>query len=167
MNFQHNDKEGNPFPQDNSYQDDEKEDYKFGIERARDFGGLLKVLQDGDLVKDIIKKEGLYFKDLADYLMTKGYFCREAYEITSKLYKYLCLKNKSIKWLSDDELKMFSPALNRDVIEEIFDPVNSVRGKKSFGSTNPNLVRKAIAKEEKWLKSGRLERKIVYDCKDK
>ena len=58
---------------------------------------------------------------------------------------------KDIKSLSLKELKGFSPLLELDV-KALLKAEASVKGKKSYGSTNPALVRQQIAQWKKRLK---------------
>jgi ADP-dependent phosphofructokinase/glucokinase len=44
----------------------------------------------------------------------------------------------------------------KDIYTDIISGYHSINSKKSLGSTNPQLVRQTIAKEEKWLKTAYL-----------
>lgn len=66
-------------------------------------------------------------------------------------------------------IKNFSEMFNalEGIYYDAISGYHGINSKKSSGSTNPKLVREAIAREEKWLKSayhfhghGQLERKI-------
>jgi argininosuccinate lyase len=81
--------------------------------------------------------------DLADYLVDKGVPFREAHGITAGIVRYTRHKEKGLDALSLDELRGFSPLFESDV-GEVFSYENSIRRKRTSGSTHPDEVRRQI-----------------------
>lgn len=100
-------------------------------------------------------KDGLYCTDLVGYLITKGLSNTSAQIVVRSLFLHAEKVNKNLRELSDKELSKFNQYLNHELMMEFIDPIHSVYGKKSFGSTNPDLVRQAVKREEKWLSNFR------------
>jgi argininosuccinate lyase len=95
---------------------------------------LTKLIPTIKINKDKIDKqledESLYATDLAHYLVKKGIAFKQAHAIIGNLVRF-SLNNKKIKDMGEEELKKFSPYINKQVIRKIFDPVYSVKSKKS------------------------------------
>jgi argininosuccinate lyase len=85
----------------------------------------------------------LFSTDLVDYLVRKGVPFREAHGIVGGLVSDAENKNEQIHTLSLGELQRHSPCIGPDVFE-IFDPMHSVRQKKTAGSTHPDWVKVQI-----------------------
>lgn len=81
--------------------------------------------------------------DIAEYLVKKGLPFRKAHELTGKLVFYCISRKKKLEELTLRELNKFSPLISDDIYFYLR-PEKSVRGKKSFGSTSPDEVRKQI-----------------------
>ena len=88
--------------------------------------------------------------DVAEYLVRKGLPFRKAHEVTGKIVLYCVGKKKRLEELALKELKKFSPLISEDVYT-FLSPYESVRGKKSVGSTSPEEVRKQIKRFKKIL----------------
>jgi len=86
--------------------------------------------------------------DLAEFLVKKGLPFREAHQVVGKVVKYADAKKKNLSNLSLAQLKQFSKLFDQKV-EQILSAKNSVRNRKTAGSTNPKLVAGQI---EKWSK---------------
>jgi argininosuccinate lyase len=81
--------------------------------------------------------------DLAEYLVKKGVPFRKAHEVTGKIVLY-CIKNKKkLEELTLKELNNFSRLIKNDIYSHLT-VENSIRHKKSFGSTSPDEVKKQI-----------------------
>ena len=76
--------------------------------------------------------ESLYATDLADYLVSRGVAFGRAHHIIGRLVKYAIEKEKSIKDLTDTELKKFSPNLGRAGVLKCLSAAASVASKKSI-----------------------------------
>ncbi len=85
----------------------------------------------------------LLITDLANYLVKKGVPFRQAHRICGNLVKYLTKKGKRLEEVSLEELKKFSKEFEGDVLK-LMEPKESVKNKKTFGSTNPDLVKEQL-----------------------
>ncbi len=81
--------------------------------------------------------------DVAEYLVRKGLPFRKAHEVTGKVILYCVGKKKGLDELALEELKKFSPLISEDIYM-FLSPDESVRGKKSTGSTSPEEVKRQI-----------------------
>lgn len=117
---------------------------------------LVKVLYGVKIKVDKMKlssqNEFIFAADICEYLVTKKYSNRDAHEITGKLIRYSIDKKKSIKEMSDNELKRFVPELNRKMMKDLLNPIKSVSRVKSYGGSNPKSVRHQIAYWERQLR---------------
>lgn len=104
-----------------------------------------------DVVAKRINDESFFSVDVMEYLIKKGVSYREAHDIVGTMVKECLDKGKKISSLSTAQLKRFSKHLNADV-KTLLNPKMSVRIKKSFGSTNPDLVAQQLKRWEKILK---------------
>ena len=90
--------------------------------------------------------------DLADYIVIElNIPFRKAYQITAKIVNYAEVKKKRFDELSIKEIKKIEPKLNEEVLK-IFDLKNSIKSKKSYGSTSFENIKKMINKYKKELK---------------
>jgi argininosuccinate lyase len=88
--------------------------------------------------------------DLADYLTTKGVAFRQAHEITGKAVLYAEEKNKKLDALSLEELRSFSPVIEKDVFDYIR-MENAVNRRNTIGGTARQQVVEQIKKAKKEL----------------
>jgi len=88
--------------------------------------------------------------DVAEYLVKKGLPFRRAHEVTGKIVLYCIGKKKKLEELTLKELNKFSPLISEDIYS-FLKPEESVRGKKSAGSTSPEEVKKQIKKHMRRL----------------
>ncbi len=97
---------------------------------------LAKLIRSIKINKDNIarqlKDESLYATDLAYYLAEKKVPFRKAHELVGKIIKDSLAMKRRIKEMTNEELKKYSPLLNKEVIANIFDAEKSVSSKKSF-----------------------------------
>ena len=98
-----------------------------------------------------IQDESLFSVDIVEYLIKKGVSYRKAHDIVGSMVRDCLDKGKKISSLSDKELQKYSPELKEDV-RNILNAWASVSLKKSFGSTNPNLVRQQLVAWSRRLK---------------
>jgi argininosuccinate lyase len=104
-----------------------------------------------DRLKGRIKDESFFSVDILDYLVKKGASYREAHDTVGRMVKECLDRGRRIKDLTLGELRAFSPRFGLDV-KRLLDPGVSVNGKKSFGSTNPAMVRSRIVFWKRRLK---------------
>ena len=90
--------------------------------------------------------------DFADYLVQNNNLSfREAYKISAKLVNYAEKKGKKFNELSFNEVKRMKSDLNENVMK-IFNVINSVNIKTSYGGTSTKNIKKMISKLKKELK---------------
>ena len=90
--------------------------------------------------------------DFADYLVQNNNLSfREAYKISAKLVNYAEKKGKKLNELSFNEVKRMKNDLNKNVMK-IFNVINSVNIKTSYGGTSTKNIKKMISKLKKELK---------------
>lgn len=89
--------------------------------------------------------------DIAEYLVKKGLPFREAHKVTGRIVLYCIRKNKRLEELTIQELNKFSPLISKD-IHTYLKPEESVRSKRSTGSTSPEEVRKQIKRLRRLIK---------------
>lgn len=90
--------------------------------------------------------------DFADYLVQNNNLSfREAYKISAKLVNYAEKKGKKLNELSFNEVKRMKNDLNENVMK-IFNVINSVNIKTSYGGTSTKNIKKMISKLKKELK---------------
>lgn len=90
--------------------------------------------------------------DFADYLVQNNNLSfREAYKISAKLVNYAEKKGKKLNELSFNEVKRMKNGLNKNVMK-IFNVINSVNIKTSYGGTSTKNIKKMISKLKKELK---------------
>jgi len=130
-----------------SYNRDMQEDKEqvFGaIETTKECLNMCALL----LKKTKIKKDSMFAAaddgfsvatDLAEYLVKKQVPFRKAYGCVSGLVSYAIKKNKNLKELTLNELKLFSEKFSQDVFK-LLKTSNSVDFKKSSGSTSHKEV---------------------------
>ena len=98
-----------------------------------------------------VKDESLFSVDIVEYLVKKKVSYRKAHDIVGLMVKDCLDEGKKISGLSTTELKKYSPQLGADV-KRILNAWASVNLKKSFGSTNPGLVKRQLSVWQKRLK---------------
>ncbi len=126
------------------------------VEKVKDMSGLLEKLfltlkVNQDSVEKNIYQEYFFSVDMMEYLIQKGVTYREAHDTVGKMIKECVDKGKKIADLTEKELQKYSVKFQSDV-KKLLNPKMSVKIKKSFGSTNPIMVKKQIEKWKKKLK---------------
>ena len=95
--------------------------------------GLIKTLKfNKDKIEEHLKDEALYATDLVYYLVDNKIPFKEAHTIIGKLIKYSLDNEIKIKDMPDNLLKKFSNKLIKKEIVKLFDPLISVKSKKSI-----------------------------------
>jgi len=82
-------------------------------------------------IKEHLEDESLYATDIVYYLVNKKIPFKEAHTVVGKLVKYAADNDIKIKKMTQDQLDKFSKELIKKEIEDLFDPLKSVLGKKS------------------------------------
>jgi len=83
-------------------------------------------------IEEYLKDESLYATDLVYYLVDKKVPFKEAHTIVGELVKYSIDNSIQIKELPEDKLKQFSGKFVKKEIAGLFDPLVSVKSKKSI-----------------------------------
>jgi argininosuccinate lyase len=82
--------------------------------------------------------------DLADYLVKKGLPFREAHEIVGRVVRHALDRGKELEALSLEELRGFSPLIEKDVHPALSVDA-SLAARNVTGGTAPEAVRRALA----------------------
>lgn len=95
--------------------------------------GLIKTLKFNEKkIKEQLKDESLYATDLVYYLVAKKIPFKGAHTIIGKLVKYALDNEIQIKDMPENLLKKFSNKIVKKEIIKLFDPLVSVKSKKSI-----------------------------------
>jgi argininosuccinate lyase len=95
--------------------------------------GLIKTLKfNEEKIREHLKDESLYATDLVYYLVDKKVPFKEAHTIIGKLVKYSLDNETQIKDMPESLLKKFSHKIVKKEIVKLFDPLVSVKSKKSI-----------------------------------
>lgn len=105
-----------------------------------------------ETARKALEDEFIYSTDLAEYLVRKGIAFGEAHKIIGGIVRHCAAENINISDLSITDLKGFSDKLEEDVYS-LLNPEVSVENKKTEGSTNPDMVKKEIARWKKKLRN--------------
>jgi len=90
--------------------------------------------------------------DFADYLVQNNNLSfREAYKISSKLVNYAEKNKKKLNQINLSEVKTFKKDIDKNVMK-VFDVINSVNLKTSYGGTSTKNIKKMISKLKKEFK---------------
>jgi len=91
----------------------------------------------------------LFATDILEYLVRKKIPFTEAHETVGKAVRFVAESGKTLRQLSLGEWKQFSAKIGADIYD-LFDPLASVKGKKTLGSTHPSQVKQAL---KRWAKA--------------
>ena len=91
--------------------------------------------------------------DLADYLVRKGLPFREAHEIVGRTVRHGITKGKELCDLSLEELRTFSPLIEKDV-QAALTVEASLRARAVTGGTAPEAVARELAQARKRIAKG-------------
>jgi len=109
---------------------------------------LPNVMFNAERLRKAAEEEYLTATDIAEYLVRGGLPFRKAHEVTGRLVSYCVGRKKKLEELTIKELKKFSPLISEDIYA-FLSPEESVRRKKSIGSTSPEEVRRQIKRLQK------------------
>lgn len=99
----------------------------------RVLNGLIRTLKfNQEKIQEQLKDEALYATDLVYYLVDKKVPFKEAHTVVGKLIKYSLDNALEIKAMPEGLLKRFSVKFVKKEIGKLFDPLVSVRSKKSI-----------------------------------
>lgn len=101
------------------------------------------ILVDRGVISTKIYDEDLFSVDIMEYLIKKGVSYREAHNIVGRLIKEQLDKGRKLSALSTNQLRRYSAKLRPDV-KKLLNPVVSVNLKRSYGGTNPQMVKKQM-----------------------
>jgi argininosuccinate lyase len=88
--------------------------------------------------------------DLADYLVRKGVAFRDAHAVVGHCVRHALDAGKDLSELSLDELRRFSPRIDKDVFA-VLTLDGSVAARDHIGGTAPRQVRAAVARARERL----------------
>ncbi len=103
------------------------------------------IVVEKEAIASKVKDESLFSVDIVEYLINKGVSYRQAHDIVGRMVIDCLDKGKKLSALSNAELKKYSDKLSAD-IRNILNAQASVNRKSSYGSTNPKLVAKQMAR---------------------
>lgn len=98
---------------------------------------------NSDSCAALLKDDGLYATDLADYLVRKGVAFHEAHGQTGRIVSLAEETGVPMSRIGLDLLKKIAPAVEADVYD-LFSPAHSVGMKRTQGSTRPSEVARQI-----------------------
>ncbi len=93
----------------------------------------------------LLESDALCATDLADYLVERGVAFADAHQVVGKVVVFAEGRGKQLRDVSLADLKRFSPRFDAGALA-LMNPHRSVARKRSFGSTNPRQVRRALAR---------------------
>ncbi|MFA5200669.1 MAG: lyase family protein, partial [Candidatus Omnitrophota bacterium] len=102
------------------------------------------IIIEKEAVASKVKDESLFSVDIVEYLIKKGVSYRQAHDTVGRMVRQSLDRGKTISGLSLAELKKYS-SLFDSTVYGILNAKASVNLKKSFGSTNPGLVKKQLS----------------------
>lgn len=110
----------------------------------RIFDGMLKTMTvNTDQLSYTVNHDFSNATELADYLVEKNIPFRESHEIVGKIVLYCIQNNKYLKDISFKEYQQFHEMIGKDVYRYL-DPKNSLKRRKSYGSTGFESVKHQI-----------------------
>ncbi len=117
-------------------------------------GALQSLTVHADRMRDALDA-GLMATDLADYLVDKGLPFRQAHTLVGKLVQLAQSQGKPLNSISLDEIRALAdPEINLKIdpsIYSVFDPLQSVSRRCSFGGTAPQAVRRQLERAKQVL----------------
>ena len=94
--------------------------------------------------------DSLFATDILEYLVRKKVPFSEAHQLVGQTVRHAIESEKRLRDWTVQEWQKFSPEFGAD-IHDLFDAKESVKGKKTIGSTHPARVKQAIAEWKKAL----------------
>lgn len=141
-----------------SYNRDLQWDKKFLFDSSEHMQNILPIFVkmirtlriDRERAAELLRDESLYATDFADYLVKRGVPFKTAHEQVGAIVNFAEDNGVSLSKIGLDIFRRFAPATDGSVYA-LFDAKNSVRLKRTQGSTHPDEVRKQIARWKKEL----------------
>ncbi len=99
----------------------------------------------------LLASDAVCATDLAEYLVEQGVAFREAHGFVGNIVAMAEQKGIQLSDLTLEQMQSVTPAIEKDVYK-VLDPKNTVKRKKSLGSTQTAGVKRAIASWKKRLK---------------
>jgi argininosuccinate lyase len=112
-------------------------------------GALQSIQVHGDRMRAAIDSS-MMATDLADYLASKGIPFRETHALAGKIVQIAGEKGVDLAALSLDDYRTVCPQFEEDVYR-VFDPLESVKRRKTLGGTAPEAVKSQLAEAKKLL----------------
>ncbi len=109
------------------------------------------IVIEKETIASRLSDESLFSVDIVEYLIKRGLSYRQAHDIVGRMCRDCLDKGKNISSLSLKELNKYSPYFSLEV-KKILNAWASVSLKKSFGSTNPKLVKQQLVSWRRRLK---------------
>jgi argininosuccinate lyase len=103
-----------------------------------------------DRLPSLLESDALCATDLAEHLVARGVAFAQAHESVGRLVAYAERAGKRLRDLRLAELKRFSTRFDQTSLA-LINPRRSVERKRSFGSTNPQQVKRALDRWQKRL----------------
>ncbi len=94
--------------------------------------------------------DSLFATDILEYLVRKKVPFSEAHELVGRIVRHAIESENRLREWPVQEWQKFSAKFGAD-IHDLFSALESVRGKKTIGSTHPARVKQAIAERKKTL----------------
>jgi len=105
---------------------------------------ISKVSFNTEVMKEAIESSHATATDLADWLVKNlNYPFRQAYQITGKIVDFANKKQIKLAKLTLKELQLFDKKISKNIFL-VLSSMNSMKSKKSFGGTSPQIVKKSI-----------------------
>lgn len=98
-----------------------------------------------------VQDDNLFATDLLEYLVKKGMTFSEAHETVGNVVRHGQETHRRMRDIRLSDWKKFSSKFDGSIYA-LFDASASVRGKKTFGSTHPLMVKQQMAQWKKKLK---------------
>jgi argininosuccinate lyase len=138
---------GLPLAYNRDMQEDKKALFDSVAQAIRSLGVLSNLVRKTEVNEDLCYQATtdslLYATDLLDYLILKGIAFEDGHALVGRMIQHSLAIERPLKELSFSELRQFSPKIEKDIYQ-VFNPGKSLAGKKTLGSTNPDLVAKQI-----------------------
>ena len=95
--------------------------------------------------KQLMASDTLCATDLAEYLVERGVAFAQAHAIVGRMVAQAQRSGKQLQQLRLEEVRRFCAKFDRAALS-LLDPQRSVARKRSYGSTNPQQVKRALAR---------------------
>ena len=116
------------------------------------FVTLIQTLRyDRGRAAELLRDDSLYATDFADYLVKRGVPFKTAHQQVGAIVSFAEDNGVPLSRIGLDIFRCYAPATDGSVYA-LFDPKNSVRLKKTQGSTHPDEIKKQIARWKKELR---------------